>query len=161
MSTIKELTVDEAGRVTVDLSTPDAAHLRSDRVQCLIDDEKVVLRPAEAEEFCGEGGPSRPARPSENTAPDDFAWWSENLAYLRERYAGRWIAIRDQKVVAAAESPEAAQKMSEDGSEAPLIDFIPKREEIETKATSERNLCSSPQRPHTNRPPPFRPVGGS
>ena len=99
MSVRKDLTVDRDGRVVVDLSSPDAAHLRAEKVECVIDDEKVVLRPASSP---GDGGERDAAGES---SLDAFDWWLNNLDTLCDHYSGRWVAIRDEKVIAVADSP--------------------------------------------------------
>jgi len=130
VSVTKDLVVDEAGRVIVDLSSPDAAHLRSEKVRCLIDDDQVVLRPSGAKRPPQEG---RAERPVEDPASDDFRWWQENLDDLRSQYGGQWIAVRNKSVAAAGDSPAAVHRflMGEEGPA--LVDFVPEQEEIETK----------------------------
>lgn len=129
MSVTKDLRADREGHVVVDFSSPDAAHLRAEKIQCVIDDEKVVLRPASSPEDARE----RPAAGGGESSLDAFNWWLNNLDTLRDQYAGQWVAIGDGKVIAVADSPTELQTQCEGRSSEILIDFVPEGEEIETK----------------------------
>lgn len=57
---------------------------------------------------------------------DALEWVSRNLPQLRVRYAGQWIAVSGNQVVAHARSlPELMQRLEEAAIERPFVTEIP------------------------------------
>lgn len=53
---------------------------------------------------------------------DDFAWLVEHGSELFDRYAGKWIAVRDGQVVGVGDTaPEAAEQARRTDPDAPFI----------------------------------------
>jgi hypothetical protein len=52
----------------------------------------------------------------------DFAWLAENSLELREKYAGKWIAVRDGEVIGVGDT--APEAVDEAETVAPNGDFI-------------------------------------
>ena len=52
----------------------------------------------------------------------DFAWLAEHAPEVYQKYAGKWIAVRDGRIIGAGDTaPEAAEQAEK---EAPDGDFI-------------------------------------
>lgn len=52
----------------------------------------------------------------------DFAWLTENSLEIYEKYAGKWIAVRDGEVVGVGSTAsEAAEKAKATRPDAPFI----------------------------------------
>jgi ABC-type phosphate/phosphonate transport system ATPase subunit len=52
----------------------------------------------------------------------DFAWLTEHSLEIYEKYAGKWIAVRDGKVVGVGSTAsEAAEQAKAARSDAPFI----------------------------------------
>jgi len=67
----------------------------------------------------------------------DFAWLTEHGAELIRKYAGKWIAVADGKVVGIGDTaPEAAQQATE---KVPTGEFILEHVNAEVDAIYERS----------------------
>lgn len=59
----------------------------------------------------------------------DWAWLQANRRLLEEKYAGRWVAVHERKVVSSGRQVEAVlKKAKKQGAEHPLVmAFRPRR----------------------------------
>lgn len=62
----------------------------------------------------------------------DFAWMSNNMRRLRQRYLGRWIAVSDRTVIGEGDTATLAAKAAE--RERPGAEFILERIERDLDA---------------------------
>lgn len=61
----------------------------------------------------------------------DFAWLVEHSEEVAERYAGKWIAVRDGEIVGVGETaPEAAEKARKQGEGTFVLEAIDRSADV-------------------------------
>lgn len=60
----------------------------------------------------------------------DFQWLARNMVKLQKKYAGRWVAIVNQKIVGIGKSAVEVYKKAKKSfpQNEPLLDVVPTRE---------------------------------
>lgn len=61
----------------------------------------------------------------------DFVWFSKNFSKRRlSKYSGKWIAIKDKKVLSSGKEIKEVMKKAKKKVEEPILVKIPKEREI-------------------------------